>query len=197
MDKIILASGSPRRKEILENLGFTFKIIPSRIDEEFLIKNSKNEDYIFNIKKIARLKAENIAQGQKDSVVIAADTLVICNGKIMGKPKDLKEARKMLLELSGSNHKVITGICIIKSRTKKTVVDYETTLIKFKELTNEEIEDYLNTGEFLDKAGGYGIQGYGSLFVESIKGCYFNVVGLPVFKLYKNLNRLNINIFKI
>lgn len=117
-----------------------------------------------------------------DEIIVSADTIVCCEGQILGKPKDEREATQMIQFLNNKEHEVITGICIIKANTNMKIVDYEKTIVKFRNLTNEKIRRYIETKEYIDKAGAYGIQGYGGLLVEYIKGCYFNVVGFPISK---------------
>lgn len=176
--RIILASNSPRRREILSQLGMNYEVIPSDYDE----KEEESDPYKM-VMLFAHNKARNIAKDIKEkALIIGADTIVY-KDKIMGKPKDKDDAIAMLTELSASTHSVITGISVIKTPEMITITDYEETLVKFKKLSQDEIEAYVNSGEPIDKAGAYAIQGLGSLLVERIEGCYFNVVGLPVYKL--------------
>lgn len=179
MTKIILASSSPRRKEILEKYNMDFEIIKSNIQENML-KREKPETVAMSL---AFQKAFDVAcKVEKGNIVIGADTIVYMD-KIFGKPKDEKDAFKMLLDLSDKIHYVITGISIINVAHSKKIVDYAKTTIKFRKLTEDKIRRYISTGEYKDKAGAYGIQGYGELLVEWIKGSYPNVVGLPINKL--------------
>ncbi len=176
--KIILASASPRRKELLELINLKFEINPSNIDEilnEDLSLEKKIEDLSYQ-------KALNIADKTSDDyLVIGADTVVEINGEILGKPKDKDDAKRMLKLLSGKYHSVITAIAIISTKDKSNfVVTHEKTKVKFIDLTDEKIEKYINSGEPMDKAGAYAIQGLGVMFVQSIEGCYTNVVGLPI-----------------
>jgi len=176
--RIILASNSPRRREILSQLGVEYEVMPSDYDE----REEESDPY-----KLAMLfahnKARDVAKNIKENaLVIGADTIVY-KDKIMGKPKDKDDAIAMLTELSASTHSVITGISVIKTPEMITITEYEETLVKFKNLSQDEIDAYVNSGEPTDKAGAYAIQGLGSLLVERIEGCYFNVVGLPVYKL--------------
>lgn len=191
MRTIVLASNSPRRKEILENLGIDFRIIGSNIREE----SDKRFSPIETAKRFAYLKARDVS-GRLDEnyIVIGADTVVEC-GKILGKPRDKQDAYDMLRLLSGRVHKVITGFAIIDCLTGQQFIDYESTKVYFKRLKDEEIRRYIATGEYTDKAGAYAIQGRASLFIEKIKGDYYNVVGLPVFKLGAALhNNFNISL---
>ena len=184
--KIILASESPRRQELLKQIGLEFDIISSDI-EETVNQNQKPEKLV---QQLSYLKAEDVAQKVKnESLIIAADTIVVYKNEILGKPKDEQDAYKMLKKLSGNIHEVFTGFTIINNYTNKIVSDYEKTLVKFRELSEEEIKGYIKTQEPMDKAGAYGIQKIGSLLVEEIKGDYFNVVGLPLCKLALVLKR--------
>lgn len=176
--RIILASNSPRRKEILSHLKIPYEVISSDYEESEKVSDPYKLAMLF-----AQNKAENVAKKIKDeALVIGADTIVYKN-EIMGKPKDRYDAVEMLKKLSASTHSVITGISVIKTPKMIIATDYEETLVKFKKLTLDEINAYVDSGEPMDKAGAYAIQGLGSLLVERIEGCYFNVVGLPVYKL--------------
>ncbi|QSQ09527.1 Septum formation protein Maf [Koleobacter methoxysyntrophicus] len=191
MKKIILASASPRRKQLLEQMKLKFEVIPSNIFEDYQ-ENREPEEVA---RDLAERKATDIARISEDSLVIGADTVVFLD-EILGKPKDEREALKILKKLSGKTHYVITGIAVIDSSTKKLVVDHEKTAVKMKKISEEEIKAYISTGEPMDKAGAYGIQGLGSVFVEEIHGCYFNVVGLPISKLYSILKGFGVDLFK-
>lgn len=192
MKEIILASSSPRRIEILKNLNLDFKVIPSNFEETFLdIPPSELVCYL------ARNKALEVrSRINSDNIIIAADTVVFKDGIIIGKPKSRDEAFKILNQLSGSKHNVVTGICVVFGKEAAIFEDFEDTEVYFKDLSDEEINDYINTGEPMDKAGGYGIQGLGGMFVKKIIGCYFNVVGLPIYKLNLMLRDLGVNILK-
>lgn len=191
---IILASGSPRRKEILENMNLKFDIIKSSI-EEIMIENEKPEDLV---KRLSYEKAYDVAKKNKDSMVIGSDTVVVLEGDILGKPKDKNEAFNMLKNMSGKEHEVITGISIICLEQNKEIKEFCTSKVKFKDLSDEEIKSYIETGEYKDKAGSYGIQGIGALLVEYIKGDYFNIVGFPisyVSEIFKE--EFGLDLFKI
>lgn len=179
--KYILASASPRRKELLALAVKDFEIVPSKIPEIVPdgLEVEKHSEYL------AKLKANDIAKDFKDAVVIGADTSVILGNEILGKPKDREDAKRMLKMLSGNIHKVITGCAVVKNGVCESFS--VTTEVEFFELTDKEIEDYLNTDEPYDKAGSYGIQALGGLFVSAIKGDYFNVVGLPIAHLKRFL----------
>ena len=179
MRKIILASSSPRRKDILGKFNLKFDVICSNIEEYV----EKNDDPIKTVMSLALEKGQDVAHKCKNGdIVIAADTIVY-KDYILGKPKNRQEAFDMLNHLSSGLHLVITGIAIIEAGSTKKIVDYEVTEVRFKDLTTGKIEKYLDTQEYMDKAGAYGIQGYGEVLVESIKGSYSNVVGLPVSKI--------------
>lgn len=190
MENIILASSSPRRIEMLKNFNLHFKIVPSNYEE--VIVDKLPEDLVCYL---AENKAREVcSRVEGDSLIIAADTMVFIDKKVLGKPKSREDAYSMLRSLSGRRHDVITGLCIISKGSNKKYMDSETTGVFFKELSDEEIWNYINTGEPLDKAGAYGIQGFGGLFVKRIEGCYFNVVGLPVSKLYSALGEMGVNL---
>lgn len=190
---VILASGSPRRREILENMNLKFSVVTSDIDERIL----ENEDPIQLVLRLALEKCMSVAQNNKSDLVIGADTVVVLDGEVLGKPKNEEEAFYMLSRLSNRQHQVITGISIVNLENEKKIVDYAISNVKFKKLTEQDIKDYINTKECLDKAGSYGIQGYGALLVEEIKGDYFNIVGLPISKLSDILKEnFGINLFK-
>jgi septum formation protein len=179
MKRLILASQSPRRQEILKEAGFMFEIMPADIDEE----SYEDLTPLEMVKVLSKLKAEKIADLNPNAVVIGADTTVDLNGKILSKPKDLVHARKMLEELSGSTHRVITGYTIIHNGKSQT--SYETTQVTFSELTSEQIENYINTINVLEFAGSYSIQDKADAFVKEIKGDMQNVVGLPTSAINK------------
>lgn len=192
--KIVLASGSPRRKEILENMNLKFDIIKSEI-EETIVENESPEELV---KRLSYEKAHDIASKNLDSIVIGADTIVVLNNNVLGKPKDEDEAFNMLKQMSGKEHDVITGISILCLGLKKEINDYCVSKVKFKNLSDEEIYSYIRTGECMDKAGAYGIQGLGGLLVEYIEGDYFNIVGFPISSAAEILkNDFDIDIFKL
>jgi len=190
---IILASGSPRRREILANTNVKFTVITSDIDEKIF----EDEEPTQLVLRLAFEKCMGVALKNPNDLVIGADTIVVLDNKILGKPKDEEEAFDMLSKLSNREHQVITGISIVNLANEKKLVDYAISNVKFKKLTDQDIKDYISTKECLDKAGSYGIQGYGALLVEEIKGDYFNIVGLPISKLSDILKEnFNINILK-
>lgn len=186
---MILASASPRRKEILENFGFSFKTIVKNIDETS--DKTRAEEKIL---EIAEKKAKAAAIDFPDENVVGADTVVVVDGKILGKPKDEKEAFSMLKSLSGRSHEVITAFSFININKNISYSDYEITKVYFKNLTDDEINWYINTKEPMDKAGAYGIQGKGAFFVEKIKGDFFSVMGFPLGKFVRFLNKTGFNL---
>ena len=186
---IILASQSPRRKELLSKIIKNFEIVVSDFDESSIVFDGDIENYV---KKLAMCKAKFVAQDiKKHAIIISADTIVVLENKILGKPKNKKDAECMLKALSGNNHKVYTGLCIIDTANNKIIQEAVFTKVKFSKLTNKEIQEYINTGSPMDKAGAYGIQDFGAVFVEKIEGCYYNVMGLPINVLYNILKTLD------
>lgn len=181
---LILASASPRRREILKNCGYDFRVIPADTDET-AFKNTA-ADKLPEI--IARKKAAAVAQEYPEDIIVAADTIVSINGDILGKPKDESDAFRMLRLLSGKAHSVYTGVCIMKGGFCESFV--RESLVTFYDLSDREILDYIASGETLDKAGAYGIQEKGALLVREIRGDYFNIVGLPIAELSRRLARI-------
>ena len=173
---LILASASPRRKELLGLFRVPFEIRVADIDETMDPEKSPADE----VARVSRLKAEAISRSAED-VVIAADTMVVCDDRVLGKPKDEADAFRMLSMLSGRKHQVMTGLTVLSG--EKCVSTTEITQVYFRELTKQEIEAYIATKHPMDKAGAYGIQGGAALFVEKLEGDYFNVMGLPVCKL--------------
>ena len=177
--RLILASGSPRRRELLRNAGFTFEVIPPEVAED----NPGNEAPAKLVERLALDKAEAVAgrfHRQDNVVVLGADTVVVVDSTLLGKPASPAEARQMLQRLSGRTHEVITGVALVEPETARRTVAHETTRVFFRLLKPQEMEDYVATGEPLDKAGAYAIQEGASRFVTRVEGCYFNVMGLPV-----------------
>lgn len=182
MTKIILASKSPRRVELFKKYGIAAEIIPADVDETIPRDLCKPEDIV---KYLSEKKATHILNGHRNYVVVAADTLVFCDDRILGKPHNKSEAYEMIRLLSGRTHCVISGLCIM-SKEKKVCESVKTEVI-FRDLTEEEIQGYISTDDPYDKAGGYGIQSYAGAFVREIKGDYYNVVGLPLSRLIEVL----------
>jgi septum formation protein len=184
MQRLILASSSPRRKELLENLRLQFEISSSDADENFSAALSPSEA----VMELASRKSGTVARNFPDCFVIGSDTVVVHDGMILGKPESGQEASEMLKKLSGNTHSVYTGVSIISP--EKETRFYEKTDVTFWELSDEEIDTYIKSGEPFDKAGGYGIQGFGSMLVREISGDYYTVVGLPVLKLIRELRKI-------
>lgn len=179
---MILASQSPRRRELLGQMGFSFTVRPAKGEE--LPHPELTPAQL--VEELARQKALEVsAEAGADDVVVAADTVVAIDGKVLGKPHDKAQAAQMLSALSGREHTVYTGVAVKRGET--LLVEHEATLVRFRPLTQREIDLYIQTGEPMDKAGSYGIQGYGALLVEGIRGDYFNVVGLPICRLGRML----------
>jgi septum formation protein len=179
-EKLILASSSPRRKELLEATGWTYEAISADIDESLL----PNEEPAAYVQRLARAKAEEVARRLQSGLVLGADTTVVVENQILGQPRDDRDAKRMLSLLNGKWHEVLTGVAVIRVGGE-TRVGYETTHVRFAEMTSTEIDWYVSTGEARGKAGAYGIQGAAGLFIAEIKGDYFNIVGLPMRLVYE------------
>jgi len=176
-ERLVLASKSPRRAEILRAVGWEFEAIAADVDET----RYDSEDAVSYVKRLAQTKAETVAGKLRGGLVLGADTVVVIGEEILGQPRDDKEAHRMLSLLSGRWHAVLTGVALVRSgQTPDALVEHETTRVRFSEMSIDEIDWYVSTGEPKGKAGAYGIQGKGALFIEEIQGDYFNVVGLPV-----------------
>lgn len=176
--KIILASGSPRRRELLAGLGWNFEVIPPQVDE----KKIDGEPPAELVKRLAEEKASSVASRFLGNWVLGADTVVALEGRILGKPNSEGEAAEMIAELSGRTHSVFTGVALITPDGRK-LINAEETRVTFRPLEKEDILAYIALGESMDKAGAYAIQERGTLLAERIDGCYFNVVGLPLFRV--------------
>jgi septum formation protein len=184
--KLILASSSPRRAEILTREGVRFEIkIPCNYKEGNLFS-----DPVDRVLELSRKKAQSVADEVGDGIILGADTIVVLDGEILGKPKNEEEALSSLKKLSGRMHQVYTGITLINKSTGKIISDYDLTKVKFNQLDEQKILDYIATGEPMDKAGAYGIQGMGSFLVDHIEGSLDNVIGLPTEKLREMLNQI-------
>ena len=191
-NQIILASGSPRRKEILKQAGLNFKVIPSKKEE---ITSFTEPEKI--VEELAFIKADDIkTQAPKNSIIIGADTIVCNQGAILGKPKNKPEAIQMLLNLQGHEHSVYTGVCIILKQGNQIKIRKfaELTRVKVASLSKEKIEEYCSTGEPMDKAGAYAIQGLFAKYIEGIVGDYYNVVGFPIARFWKEMEELGVSI---
>lgn len=185
--KLVLASSSPRRAEILRGAGIAFEAVPAGVDEA----RHPSEPPVEFVRRLAKAKARAAARlGEGPTLVVAADTEVVLDGDVLGKPADEAAARKMLERLSGRTHHVITGLAILRVPEGAARIEHEITEVTFAALTTEEIADYVSSGEPFDKAGGYAIQGRGGRYVTRVEGCYFNIVGLPLARLYRMLREM-------
>lgn len=181
---IYLASKSPRRRKLLKQVNLDFKSFAVDVDEKF----NKGEKPSFSVKRLSLEKMDKARKKVKQGIIITADTIVVLNRKIIGKPKNEIDAKRILNKLSGNVHTVYTGFSIYNSGNNKLLTDYEKTLVEFRILNKNEIDDYIKSGSPLDKAGAYGIQDdFGAVFIKKINGCYYNVVGLPLTKVYQSL----------
>ncbi|KKR21095.1 MAG: Septum formation protein Maf [Parcubacteria group bacterium GW2011_GWE2_39_37] len=189
--KIILASGSPRRKQLLEQIGLQFEVRPSEYEEDMSLMT----DPFALVKFLALKKAEDVARHYEDAIIIAADTFVIYDGKFLGKPKDKEEAKKMLETLSGQFNTIVTGFAVIDCKTGQVINEFDQAKVKMIELTGQEIDQYIATGQPLDKAGAYGVQGMGALIIERVEGDYNNILGLPLARLYSVLKEFGVRVF--
>lgn len=189
MSRIILASASPRRRELLAQIGLECTVMPSSvIEEKKSLSPEKTAEYL------AVIKAQDVAgKLDGDGYVIGADTMVVVDGAIYGKPADKADARRMLMGLQGREHQVITGLAVMRLRNRRMIAGHECTNVIMRSVTLDEIDDYISTGEPMDKAGAYAIQGRGAVFISGISGCYFNVVGLPLARLLSMLYDLGWN----
>jgi septum formation protein len=188
--KLILASTSPRRAEILRNAGFVFDVLPTHADETSRPSEAA-EDYV---RRIAQAKAhaarKQLRATDEPAIVIAADTVVLAEGQILTKPQDAADARRMLRMMSGKSHELLTGLATLRLPDGAETRHIERTRVELLPISDEEIESYLRTGESFDKAGAYGIQGVAGRFVARIEGCYFNVMGLPLSRVWRAIREL-------
>ncbi|MEA2088227.1 MAG: Maf family protein [Patescibacteria group bacterium] len=191
--KIILASKSFRRKQLLRQMGLSFRIRESKYKEDMQAFNNPYKLAKF----LAFKKAEEVAKHYRNAIIIGADTFIIYKNQFIGKPKNKQEAKKMLQTFSGNEHSVISGFAIIDVKNKKIINDFGEAKVKFRNLSNSEIDDYLNSVEFLDKAGGYGLQDRAATLVESINGDFYSIIGLPISKIYLALKNMGINALKL
>ena len=188
--RIILASGSPRRAVLLRQIGLSFEVRENRLNEVIDPHLTPQE----NVLRLSYEKAREGARGIDDGLIVGADTVVVLDHHLFGKPGDAKEAENMLKTLSGREHKVFTGFTILDKPSGKHFSDVEETSVKFRVLDDEEVQEYVRSGAPLDKAGAYGIQDdFGAVFVERIEGCFYNVVGFPLTKFYVSLKRFLAN----
>jgi len=185
--RVVLASGSPRRRQLLKLIGIEHEVVPSNIDETMRPREMPRR----HAERLAREKASAVANRQPDRITIAADTIVVINKKVLGKPVDTEDARRMLSMLSGREHTVITAVAVARGRKLRSAI--EEVRVKFRRLRDDEIDAYIATGEPMDKAGAYGIQGYGATIVECVDGDYFAVMGLPLARLVTLLRDLGVH----
>jgi septum formation protein len=190
MRRIILASVSPRRKQLLKQLGLEFEVVPSDVEEVFNPRLKPRHQ----VEELALQKAQAIAGKFDDAIIIGADTLVALGDEIIGKPKSSQDAKRMLKKLRGRQHTVVTGFVLIDTLNKRTLVKSVETKVWFRKLSPQEISSYVEKEKPMDKAGAYAIQDLGILFVEKIEGDYFGAVGLPLFTLAKELKKLGVDI---
>ena len=191
MKKIVLASASPRRKELLEQIGISFEVIASNVNEN--IQYQDNPDRY--VEQLALMKAQEVARRVNPGhLIIGSDTIVLLDNEILGKPENDQDAFNTIKRLSGKSHFVFTGVAIIEAAEGKTMVSHAKTKVKFRDVEDDEIMAYIKSGEPADKAGSYGIQGKGAVLVEGIDGCYFNVVGLPISCLCSMLKSFGVEV---
>lgn len=190
MKKLYLASSSPRRKKLLRLLGLEYTAVPVRVNENLL----PGELPEIACQRIALDKAVHAASRLKEGVVLGCDTIVVVDSEILGKPGNPEEAQSMLRKLSGKKHFVYTGLALLDVENCQVFTDFERTAVYFRELEAEEIRDYVESGEPLGKAGAYAIQGKAAIFVERIEGCFYNVVGLPLYRLFMLLKKNGIKV---
>ena len=184
--RVVLASGSPRRRQLLELIGIEHEVLPSNIDETLRPRETPRR----HAERLAREKASAIATREPGKITIAADTIVVIDRKVLGKPRDKEDARRMLSMLSGREHTVITAVAVARGRKLRSAV--EEVKVKFRRLREDEIDAYIATGEPMDKAGAYGIQGFGATIVDCVNGDYFAVMGLPLARLVTLLRDLGV-----
>jgi septum formation protein len=184
--KLILASASPRRAELLSRLGLPFETLPSGASEELDACLPVTQ----HVLEIARRKTQAVASGQRKAIVIGADTVVSIDNTILEKPRDAAHATEMLRLLSGKSHQVITGLVVTNTERDQTLTEVAITEVTMRKLSDEDIHRYVGTGDPFDKAGGYAAQGLSAIFIESISGCFYNVVGLPITKLWHMIDQL-------
>jgi septum formation protein len=179
--RLVLASRSPRRTEILSAVGWPFEIVAANIDES----RFKSETAAPYVRRLAQTKAESVAKKLPSGLVLGADTVVLVDEEILGQPRDEEDARRMLNLLSGKWHEVLTAVALVQAGGGQVMVDHEKTRVRFAEMSAAEIDWYVASGEPMDKAGAYAIQGSAALFIEEIQGDYFNIVGLPIRLVYE------------
>ena len=191
--RIILASQSPRRKQLLEQIGLRdFEVRKSCYKENMQAMDNPQELAKF----LALNKAKEVAQYYVNAIIIGGDTFTVFNGKFIGKPKDKNDARQILKNFSGKEHLIISGLALIDTKSKKTITDFGQAKVKFRKLSNEEIDNYVNLGEGLKMAGAYGLMNRAAPLIESINGDFYSVIGLPLNKLYLCLKKMGVDLYK-
>ncbi|MBU0471681.1 MAG: septum formation inhibitor Maf [Nanoarchaeota archaeon] len=190
MRQIILASTSPRRKGLLQQIGLKFKVVPSNCKEDMTL-NLPPEKLVM---RLAQEKAGDVVKRVKKGIVIGVDTFIVFKNQKIGKAKNKEEAKTNLQSFSGKTVDFYSGVCIIDIEQNKTIVDFELSKVKIKRMSDKDIDAYLATNEYIGKAGGFAIQGRGAIFIEKVEGCYSNIVGLPLHNLYKNLKKLGVDV---
>lgn len=193
MKKLILASSSPRRKEILERARLSFEVDPSDYEENLTLDLSPHE----LVKRLALEKALSVKDRHPSAIIIGSDLVVVLDGMVLGKPHTKERAKEMLKALSGKRNSVITGYAIVDSETNKTIIDSVEATVYFRAISDQEIDAYIKTGEPLDKAGAYAVQGAGGLFVEKTEGDYTSILGLPLWPVVRDLKQFGIEPFQV
>lgn len=186
--EIVLASASPRRQELLRQVGVSFRVVPSQVDEQVSEPMQPGD----LVEHLALSKARDVATREPGSLILGADTIVVVAGRVLGKPKDRSDAIGMLQALSGREHQVVTGVALVTA--DREVVSHEVTTVRFRPLDPGEIERYVDSGEPMDKAGAYGIQGRAAAMISAIEGDYFTVVGLPLCRTVSMLSQFGVNV---
>ena len=192
MYRLILASRSPRRRELLKLLGHPFICITSAVEEDTVTGELPEH----HVTRLSELKARDVGAQRKNGIIIGSDTIVVLDSEILEKPASSGEAVDMLMRLQGQTHTVYTGFALYNTETRAIVTDYETTQVTMRSFTRDIAHKYVDTGEPMDKAGAYGIQGYGAVLITSIEGCYFNVMGLPLARLMEALHAFSGGTFR-
>jgi len=189
--KLILASASPRRSELLSIITKKFDVLASDFDENSIVHRGNNSEYVMNIALGKALRTSKFFNSE--AIILACDTIVCLKNEVLGKPSNKEDAVRMLNMLSGNKHEVFSGIALYNNVTGKIITDFQSTTVYFSKMSSMQIEDYINTGEAYDKAGAYGIQGKAAIYVEGIEGCYYNVMGLPLSKLVHLFSEMGVN----
>lgn len=192
MRKIVLASASPRRSELLAKTGLKFEVVPGDYEEDMTLKMKPAS----LAKLLSAGKAESVAGRYKNAIVIGADTFIAHRGHILGKPHTPKRAAAMLRELSGNAHSVVTGFTIIDTKTGRKISRAVESKVHFRKMSRQEIAAYIKTGEPLEKAGAYAVQGLGAMFIKKVEGDFFGIMGLPIYEIVRELKKFGVEVFK-